>query len=117
MAFEPSKRLKWRSTIALGRYQNQNGPTNFAEEPRPLTVSFSLQREYLPRTSGKGCAEFGSIANRKGVAGLYGRGCPPCINFLLCADVRVRTCLLAKLCNTSHLALERVPEFGFRTFL
>ena len=33
MAFGPSKRLKWRSTIILGSYPNQNGPTNFAEEP------------------------------------------------------------------------------------
>src|SRR5271157_3084670 len=34
MAFGPSKRLKWRSTIILGSYPNQNGPTNFAEEPK-----------------------------------------------------------------------------------
>src|SRR5271157_410961 len=38
MAFGPSKRLKWRSTIILGSYPNQNGPTNFAEEPHLLTV-------------------------------------------------------------------------------
>src|SRR5271157_1144634 len=38
MAFGPSKRLKWRSTIILGSYPNQNGPTNFAEEPKSIQV-------------------------------------------------------------------------------